>query len=79
MPAPTVTLYLQLLYVSLCLLPLGWLVGFLPPLDALIPWIMEQGLTRIMGGSPMAADLRYANIIQIHMLKNVCYYSVGWL
>ena len=56
---PTVTLYLQLLYASLCLLPLGWLVGFLPPLDALIPWIMEQGLTRLMGGSPMATDLRW--------------------
>ena len=55
---PSVVLYLQLLYASLCLLPLGWLVGFLPPLDVLIPWIMEQGLTRLMGGSPMATDLR---------------------
>ena len=61
-PTPTVDLYLKLLYGSLCLLPLGWLIGFLPPLDALIPWIMEQGLTRLMGGSPMATDLRYTTI-----------------
>lgn len=57
-PMPAVVPYLQLLYTALCLLPLGWLIGFLPPLDALIPWIMEWGLTRIIGGSPMATDLR---------------------
>ncbi len=74
MSTPTVTLYLQLLYVSLCLLPLGWLVGFLPPLDALVPWIMEQGLTRLMGGSPMATDLRYATIILIQCAGKCAYY-----
>ena len=76
---PTVALYFKLLYGSLCLLPLGWLIGFLSPLDALVPWIMEQGLTRLMGGSPMATDLRYTT--NYHPNSNVhtctCYCFVG--
>lgn len=51
--------YIQFLYVIVCvILPLCTLVGCLPPLDALLPWAMEQALTRLMGGSPMATDLR---------------------
>ena len=53
------SLYLRLIYTALCLLPLSWLLGVLPPLDALLPWLMEQALTKIMGGSAMATDLRY--------------------
>ena len=52
-------LTVKLLYVAVCLLPLGWVVGCLPPLDALLPWTMELVLTRLMGGSQMATDLRY--------------------
>ena len=76
-PTPTVDLYLKLLYVSLCLLPLGWSIGFLPPLDALVPWIMEQVLTRLMGGSPMATDLRYtAMSYYIVILIEKCAYTL---
>lgn len=51
--------YLQLLYAVLCLLALGWLLGVLAPLDALLPWLMEQILVHLIGGSPLATDLRY--------------------
>lgn len=71
MSTPTVTLYLHLLHVSLCLLPLGWSIGILPPLDALVPWIMEQGLTRLMGGSPMATDLRYIYILIVLLFPSM--------
>ena len=52
-------LYLQLLYACLCLMPVGWMIGVLPPLDVLFPWLMEQTLTRLLGGSPMATDIRW--------------------
>lgn len=52
------SVYLGILYGALCLFPLGWVVGVLPPLDALLPWLMEQILARLLGGSPMATDLR---------------------
>ena len=54
----TVDLCVQLLYTAVCFLPLGWVVGCLPPLDSLLPWAMETLLTRLMGGSQMATDLR---------------------
>ena len=52
------SLYLQLLYAALSLFPLGWALGLLPPLDALLPWLAEQVLVRLLGGSPLATDLR---------------------
>lgn len=58
--------YLNLVYASLSLLPLGWVLGVLPPLDAFVPWVMEQILTRFLGGSPMATDLR---LIQMPVTK----------
>ena len=65
----TVDVAVQLLYVAVCLLPLGWVVGCLPPLDSLLPWAMEQLLTRLMGGSPMSTDLRYIIDIYTHSLS----------
>ena len=76
MSTPTVTIYLQLLYASLCLLPLGWFIGFLPPLDALVPWLLEQGLTRLIGGSPMATDLRY-RLCRIHTIQTLIQFYFG--
>ena len=55
----TADVYIQLLYVALCILPLCWTFSVLPPLDALLPWVMEQTLTHLMGGSPMATDFRW--------------------
>ena len=59
--------YLQLLYAAVCVLPLCWVCGVLPPLDALLPWAMQQSLTRLMGGSHMATDLRCAQ----HMINTI--------
>lgn len=52
----------QLLYAVVCVLPLCWTLGVLPSLDSLLPWLMEQTLTRVMGGSHMATDVRCALI-----------------
>ena len=46
------------LHVLFCILPLLWIVGVLPPLDALFAWAAEQGLVLVLGGSPMASDFR---------------------
>lgn len=64
--------YLQLLYAVLCLLPLGWLLGVLAPLDALLPWLMEQTLVHLIGGSPLATDLRYNWSNNHHKLNINC-------
>ena len=37
-------------------------MGILPPLDALFPWLAEQTLVLVLGGSPLATDLRLVNI-----------------
>ena len=46
---------LHILFPSL---PLLWILGILPPLDALFPWLAEQALVLVLGGSPLATDLR---------------------
>ena len=48
----------QILHVVFILLPIVWLFGILPPIDALFLWFSEQLLVFIYGGSPMASDLR---------------------
>ncbi|XP_071963910.1 pecanex-like protein 4 [Antedon mediterranea] len=47
----------QILHVVFIFLPLLWSLAVLPPLDALLLWLMEQCLS-ILGGSPVAGDLR---------------------
>lgn len=37
-------------------------MGILPPLDALFPWLAEQTLVLVLGGSPLATDLRLVNM-----------------
>lgn len=51
--------YLQVLYAALCLLPIGWVTGTLPPLDSMWVWFMEQIHARLLGGSVMGTELRY--------------------
>uniref|UniRef100_T1JFN4 Pecanex-like protein n=1 Tax=Strigamia maritima TaxID=126957 RepID=T1JFN4_STRMM len=46
------------LHVVFAFLPLLWLMGILPPLDALFPWFGEQLLVYVFGGTAMASDLR---------------------
>lgn len=48
----------QILYVIMVLLPVLWLVGLLPPLDALFSWLGEQVLVLAFGGTYMASDFR---------------------
>ncbi len=50
--------YLQVIYSLLCLLPLAWTLGVLPPIEALLSWGLEQVLTRLLGGPTAATDLR---------------------
>ncbi|XP_013381869.1 pecanex-like protein 4 [Lingula anatina] len=50
-----VNYYLHIVFVFL---PVMWTLGLLPPLDALFLWMFEQVLVGLMGGSPMASDLR---------------------
>ena len=37
-------------------------MGILPPPDALFPWLAEQTLVLVLGGSPLATDLRLVNM-----------------
>lgn len=46
------------LHILFAFLPLLWTLGILPPLDALFSWLAEQVLVLVLGGSPMATDLR---------------------
>ena len=50
-------------YVLHSLLPLLWVFSVLPPLDALLFWIVEQVLIHLMGGSGAASELRYSEFI----------------
>jgi len=46
------------LHILFPFLPLLWILGILPPLDALFSWLAEQTLVLVLGGSPLATDLR---------------------
>ncbi|EDO43069.1 predicted protein, partial [Nematostella vectensis] len=46
------------LHIVFPFLLLLWLFGILPPLDALLSWLAEQFLVGMLGGSPMASDMR---------------------
>ncbi|XP_072895655.1 pecanex-like protein 4 [Hemitrygon akajei] len=48
----------QILHIIFVFLPVFWAIGILPPVDALIVWVLEQVLEFIFGGSPMATNVR---------------------
>ncbi|XP_053357562.1 pecanex-like protein 4 isoform X1 [Clarias gariepinus] len=58
----------QVMHVLFLVLPVLWALGMLPPLDALVLWIMEQSLIHIMGGSAMATNRR----LVLMFLSSVC-------
>ncbi|XP_060781122.1 pecanex-like protein 4 isoform X1 [Neoarius graeffei] len=58
----------QVMHVLFLLLPVLWALGMLPPLDALIFWIMEQSLIHTLGGSAMATNCR----LVLMFLSSVC-------
>ena len=43
------------LAITFDILPLLWLLGILPSLDACLTWLLEQSLLLLLGGSPMAS------------------------
>ncbi|XP_069589615.1 pecanex-like protein 4 isoform X1 [Ranitomeya imitator] len=55
---PALVLVNKVLHIVFLFLPFLWALGILPPLDALLLWGMEQILEFILGGSPMAGNLR---------------------
>ncbi|XP_072127348.1 pecanex-like protein 4 isoform X1 [Mobula birostris] len=48
----------QILHIIFVFLPVFWAIGILPPVDALILWVLEQVLEFLFGGSPMATNVR---------------------
>lgn len=48
----------QTLHVVFVLLPLLWIMGLLPPLEALFLWAAEQTMILLFGGSAMASSPR---------------------
>lgn len=53
------------LHIVFPFLPLLWIMGILPPLDALFPWLAEQTLVLVLGGSPLATDLRLVILVPL--------------
>ncbi|XP_053476180.1 pecanex-like protein 4 [Ictalurus furcatus] len=58
----------QVMHVLFLVLPVLWALGMLPPLDALVLWIMEQSLIHTLGGSAMATNRR----LVLMFLCSVC-------
>lgn len=48
----------QALHILFVVLPVLWTGGFLPPVDCFFLWLGEQVHIHLLGGSPMASDLR---------------------
>eukprot|EP00794_Sanderia_malayensis_P006593 gene6593-7337_t len=46
------------LRIAFPFLPLIWTLGILPSLDSLFAWLGDQVLVQLLGGSPMANDVR---------------------
>lgn len=68
----------QVLHAIFPFLLFFWTFGTLPPLDALFSWLTEQILVFILGGSPMATDLRFVPSIQNGaFLTSLFYTSLG--
>ena len=49
----------QVMCIVFALLPILWVIGILPPIDAILLWVMEQVHVLLLGGSPMASGTRY--------------------
>lgn len=58
----------QALHIVFACLPVLWVLGVLPPLEALLLWGAEQGYIFMLGGSPMASNLRLA----VSVVVSVC-------
>lgn len=63
------------LHILFPFLPLLWTLGIFPPLDALFSWLAEQVLVLVLGGSPMATDLRSVTLFFTYHRTNVKNYD----
>ena len=68
------SLYIQLYYIGLCLLPLDWFLGVVSPPEALIFWALERLLVILLGGSAMATDFRQDRIVRIVYLNRMYHF-----
>lgn len=59
-----------LLPVMVCM-PIVWVFGIIPTVEGLFPWVAEQVLVYIMGGSAALSDSRLAKMLFISILNVV--------
>ncbi|CAI9724778.1 4 [Octopus vulgaris] len=62
----------QVLHIFMACLPICWTFGMLPPIDAGLLWLVEQSHIFLLGGSPMASNLRSCLMLAL----SVCIYLV---
>ncbi|XP_041352688.1 pecanex-like protein 4 [Gigantopelta aegis] len=55
----------QVMCVVFAVLPVLWVTGILPPIDALVLWLMEQVHVLLLGGSPMASGIRLLCLLSL--------------
>ncbi|XP_060118477.1 pecanex-like protein 4 [Heteronotia binoei] len=73
---PGLKLANQILHVVFLFLPVFWMLGVLPPLDALFLWGMEQLLEFGLGGSPMSSDIRLLGMVLVSVGTAVASYFI---
>nr|XP_020669346.1 pecanex-like protein 4 isoform X1 [Pogona vitticeps]XP_020669347.1 pecanex-like protein 4 isoform X1 [Pogona vitticeps]XP_020669349.1 pecanex-like protein 4 isoform X1 [Pogona vitticeps]XP_020669350.1 pecanex-like protein 4 isoform X1 [Pogona vitticeps]XP_020669351.1 pecanex-like protein 4 isoform X1 [Pogona vitticeps]XP_020669352.1 pecanex-like protein 4 isoform X1 [Pogona vitticeps] len=73
---PALNLTNQILHIVFLFLPLLWILGILPPLDALFLWAMEQVLELGLGGSPMSSNMRLLSMFLISLGTAVASYFI---
>ncbi|XP_077997388.1 pecanex-like protein 4 [Glandiceps talaboti] len=67
----------QVLHIIFPFLTVFWIFGFLPPLDALFPWIIEQTLVFFLGGSHTAGDLRLICMVLVSAVEFVIVFLIA--
>ena len=51
------------IHIYVIVLPVLWTIGILPPIEALVPWAMEQTLVHVFGGSSVSSFKRWPSTI----------------
>ena len=59
--------------VSVCLLPLAWLLGYLPPAEPLLIFCSEQALVHLFGGSPISQS---ASKLCLYLILSIASYLI---
>ncbi|XP_076098379.1 pecanex-like protein 4 [Mytilus galloprovincialis] len=66
----------QTLHIVFACLPLAWITGLLPPLDAFILWLFEQIHVFMLGGSPVSSDIRLLVLLVISLTVFLAAYFI---